>query len=60
MAAGMTKTTSRSSVSSSIGGLSSPTEDPQRSYVDPALPTEQGYTQTAHATPPPRRDSQGA
>ncbi|KAK6635056.1 hypothetical protein RUM44_000305 [Polyplax serrata] len=55
---GMTKTTSRSSVSSSIGGLSSPTEDPQRSYVDPALPTEHGYTQSAHPPPLPRRDSQ--
>lgn len=61
-AAGVTKTTSRSSVSSSIGGLSSPTEDPQRSFVDPALPTEHGYTHTSQAgqaPPPPRRDSQG-
>lgn len=58
IAAGVTKTTSRSSVSSSIGGLSSPTEDPARSFVDPALPTEHGYTHSAQAPPPPRRDSQ--
>ena len=56
----MTKTASRSSVSSSVGGLSSPTEDPQRSFVDPALPTEHGYTtQPAHPPTLPRRDSQG-
>lgn len=62
-AGGVTKTTSRSSVSSSIGGLSSPTEDPQRSFVDPALPTEHGYTHTStagQAPPPPRRDSQAS
>jgi len=54
-------TASRSSVSSSIGGLSSPTgEEPMRPSADPSLPTEQGYVSNPQPQPPlPRRDSQG-